>query len=186
MTLTKLKKPAAMKGLKGIGRRRKVEPLPKLGEQPDRIAGLIDDELAKLTRDVGDEQLAKRILKLQEQHPDGTIPELVVMDWLMRRGVKWDFQVWVLGGRVLRGGQVLDFVVDQGTKVMVIEVQGRYWHTRPGKLALDAAQKLALLGLTIWGKSVAGVVEVWDSRLLNKHQRNRTMEMALAGVELGV
>jgi len=186
MTLAKLEKPKSMKGLAGIGGKRKQDPLPSLGQQPQRMAGLVDDALARLTAALGDEQLAKRILKLQKKHPDGTVPELIVMEWLERRAIDYVFQVWVLGGRVLKGGQVLDFVIDLGHRVLVLEVQGRYWHTRPGKQGVDEGQKLALLGITIWGKKVGAVVELWDTRLIEKSQRNRTLTLAMAGIELGV
>jgi hypothetical protein len=180
------KKPKALKGLSGLGRKHKQPPLPDLDSGPERVASLVNDELANLSRALGDdEKLAKKLLKLKQKFPDGTMPELVVMEWLDRRGIKYEFQKWLLGGRVLRGGQVVDFALDLGTSTLILEVQGNYWHTRPGKVQLDEAQKFALLGLSVFGQKVSRVVAVWESRLMDKHKRNHTMEMALAGVELG-
>lgn len=186
MSLAKLEKPKSMKGLPGIGGKRKQEPLPSLGEQPQRVQGMVDDALSRLAQELEDEQLAKKILKLKEKFPDGTIPELIVMEWLDRRGYEYRFQAWVLGGRVLKGGQVLDFAVDVGLHAIILEVQGRYWHTRPGKLEIDDGQKLALLGIQIFGKDVGAVIEVWDTRLLDKRQKDRVMNLALAGIEVGI
>ena len=186
MSLAKLEKSKSMKGLPGIGGKRKQEPLPSLGQQPQRVQGMVDDALARLTQELQDEQLAKKVLKLKEKFPDGTIPELIVMEWLDRRGFEYRFQMWVLGGRVLKGGQVLDFAVDLGIRTLILEVQGRYWHTRPGKMEIDEGQKLALLGLEIFGKRVGAVVEVWDTRLLDKKQKDRVMNLAIAGVEVGI
>jgi hypothetical protein len=108
-----------------------------------------------------------------------------VMEWLDRKGVKYEFQKWLLGGRALRGGQVVDFAVDLGVSTLIWEVQGNYWHMRPGKPQVDEAQKFALLGLSVFGKKVTGVVALWESRLIDKYKRNHVMEMAMAGIELG-
>jgi len=188
-----LKPLKGLKGLKGLprlkslGKAERIPPLPTLGEQPRRVAALVDDEILRLTNQLGDEALAKRVLKLQKKWPKGTTPELVVMDFLERRRVTYGFQVWVIGGRKIKGGQVLDFVVDQGRNVHIWEVQGMYWHLRQDKLATDAAQRMALMGIRIWGKKVGAVVELWDSRLAtdNRAKRSQVMEAAMQGRELG-
>lgn len=185
--LKSLKKPKGLKGLSGLGKAERAQPLPDLDSGPQRVASLVDDALANLTRALGDEQLAKRILKLQQKYPDASKLELVIMEWLDRKRVKYEFQKWLLGGRKLKGGQVVDFALDQGTGVIILEAQGGYWHTRKGSIAHDKAQKLALLGLSVWGKPVRKVIEVWESRIMipNQARRDQTMQLALLGIEVG-
>jgi hypothetical protein len=182
------KKPDSFKGLPGLGKKKRQQPLPKLEDTVQLVANLVDDELANLTRALGgDERLAKRILKLQKKFGgsiQGTVIELIIMDYLDRHNYKYEFQKWLLGGRAIRGGQVVDFAVDMGNRVIVLEPQGGYWHTRPGKVQIDAAQRLALMGTTIWGKKVV-VVEIWERRLMDKHLRNPALEAAMAGIEVG-
>ena len=159
---------------------------PSLTPPPERFADESDDTLQALTRELGgDEKLAKRVMKLKKQFPLGTFPELVTYDWLQRRGIFFEYQKAVLGGRALRGGQVVDFALDQGLFASVWEVQGRYWHTRPGKIQADEAERMALMSIEIFGKPVKYVVEIWDTRIMDKHKRNQVFEQALAGVELG-
>jgi hypothetical protein len=181
-------KPKALKGLPGLGRKHKQQPLPDLDSGPLRMESLVDNELANLTRALGgDERLAKRLLKLKKKYFNtisGTIIELIVMDFLDRRGLKYEYQMAIFGGRSRRFGQVVDFAVDMGNRVIVIEPQGEYFHTRPGKIVWDAAQRLALLATTIWGKKVV-LVEIWENRLLDKHKRGPALEAALNGIELG-
>jgi len=137
---------------------------------------------------LGDEQLAKRVLKMKkDKYPNATMPELVAIDWLERRGKKWAFQVWAIGGRKTKGGQVLDLIVDMGMGISIWEIQGNYWHNRPGKVQLDKAQRFALLGIEIWGKPVTAVLEIWESRIMTdkRSTRNQVFEMAMSGIELG-
>jgi hypothetical protein len=181
-------KPKALKGLPGLGRKHKQQPLPDLDSGPLRMESLVDNELANLTRALGgDERLAKRLLKLKKKYFNtisGTVIELIVMDFLDRRGLKYEYQMAIFGGRSRRFGQVVDFAVDMGNRVIVIEPQGEYFHTRPGKIVWDAAQRLALMGTTIWGKKVV-LVEIWERRLMDKHLRNPALEAAMAGIEVG-
>jgi hypothetical protein len=174
----------ARKRLPTLGRHHSLPPIPDLSQSVQAEAPNADTEYDKLVEATGSETMAKRILKLKKQYPNGTYPELVVMDWLMQHNVKWAYQFWVLGGKVLSGGQVVDFVVDVGSRAIVIEVQGNYWHTRGGSIQHDFAERLALLGITIWGKKV-GVVEVWESRIMDKYKRDHAMQMALLGIEVG-
>lgn len=181
------KKPKALKALKGWGKAEKLPPLPDLDAGPERVASLVDDELARLTNALGDSQLAKRILKLKKKYPDGTTLELAIMDWFDRKRIRYFYQQWLLGGRILKGGQVVDFIIEQGARPVVIEAQGNYWHTRPGLMGHDEAQRFALLGTTFHGKKIGAVIEVWESRIMtpNKSMRERTMQLALQGIEVG-
>lgn len=179
------KKPKGLKRLPGLGKKKRMEPLPDLDAGPERIANLVDPEVVRLTTALGSEQLAKKLLKLREKFPDATVPELVVMEFLDRRGVKYEFQKWLIGGRAVRGGQVVDFAVDMGSTTYIWEVQGNFWHDKPGKIQADEAQKFALLGLSVFGKKVGKVISLWESRLMDKQRRSATLEAAMTGTELG-
>lgn len=188
LNLPRLKKLKALPALRGLGKKEKLPPLPTLGEQARRVAALVPDAQERLANQLGDEQLAKRVLALQKKWPQGTVPELIAMDYLERRRATYGFQVWVIGGRKIKGGQVLDFVVDHGRNVHIWEIQGVYWHQRQDKMAADAAQRLALMGIRIWGKPVGAVIELWDSRLAtdNRSKRQQVLEAAMVGRELGL
>lgn len=184
-----LSKPKSLKKLKGFGKQNQPKPLPDLDVGQETVANLVDDELARWTTALGSESLAKKLQKLRDKkYPDATLPELVCLEWLERKRYKFEFQVWLLGGRVLKGGQVVDVVVDVGARVMILEVQGNYWHTRPGAIQRDEGQKYALLGLTVWGKKVAGVIALWESRLVQPvaSKREQVMQLAMRGIELGM
>jgi hypothetical protein len=181
-------KPKSLKKLKGLGKKQKAIPLPTLDKPVMRDELPVDLELSNMTRALGgDERLAKRILKLQKKFGgtiQGTIIELIIMDYLDRKHYKYEFQKWLFGGRGLKGGQVVDFAVDMPMRVIILEPQGDYWHTRPGKIQTDAAQRLALMGTKIWGKPVI-LVEIWERRLMNRYLRNPALDAAMMGEELG-
>lgn len=186
-SVPKFKKPKALKALKTFGKKEKLPPLPDLDEGPQRVASLVDDEEARLTNAVGDRQLAKKILKLKQKYPDATTLELAIMEYLDRKRIKYIFQQWLLGGRILKGGQVVDFIVQKNANWLVIEAQGNYWHTRGGSEEKDRAQAFALLGLSFQGKKISKVVSIWESRIMqpNKARREQTLQLALMGIELG-
>lgn len=84
----------------------------------------------------------------------GTTPEKNVYRALQRLGYKegedFFFQSSQLGGRLTRGGVVLDFYLPSLN--LAINVQGKYWHLgRPSQLAIDRLQKIALesIGITV-------------------------------------
>lgn len=183
----KIEKPKGTGRLPTLGRKVKLPPIPNMNDEVERRINLVGDELTRLAGKLGgDEQLAKRILKLKAKmykHYQGTIPELIIMDWLDRKGYKYEFQMWLLGGRAMRGGQVVDFAVDVGNRVILLEPQ-TYWHTRPGAAQRDAGQRLALLGIEVWGKPTK-LVEAWERRLFDKNLREAVLMAAMNGVELG-
>lgn len=80
----------------------------------------------------------------------GTAPEYLVYQVLTRMKIGFDFQSSQLGGRMDRGGAVLDFFIpDQG---LGINIAGIYWHyERPGVIASDQLQReqLEAQGITV-------------------------------------
>ena len=108
----------------------------------------------------------------------GTIPEWAVYLWLVKRGTRgWEFQSSLLGGRLQIGGAVVDFLFH--FPLMAWRVQGDYYHFRSQQdQALDFIQRLRLIA--------AGfiVVDILGSDVLNKATRDRTLDAALAGIQL--
>jgi hypothetical protein len=64
---------------------------------------------------------------------------------LQKLGAVFDYQSPLLGGRLEKGGAVVDFVVYSPVEV-AIRIQGTYWHYQLGsqKIAYDRLQRAAL------------------------------------------
>ena len=129
-----------------------------------------------------DRRLAKRLLRLQEQFPQSSLPELVVLDWLRRRGVPHTYQGTLLGGRAVRGGLVPDFVVRVGGEAYVWEVQGQYWHTQIGQRSADMAKRMRYLGQVFDGLRITRVVYLWEDDIYRR--RPTIFRLAMAGIGL--
>lgn len=151
-----------------------------------RQADTRPDELDQLVRLLHDDALAKRVLALKREYPGGTIPELVVYDWLRaRKWLKFDYQVSMFGGRRAAKGDgiVPDFVVFfDANYAMVWNVQGEYWHGIDSGQQRDVVARLRLLGAVVDGARIEAVVELWEDDIYNKRQQ--TFDMAVAGVGL--
>lgn len=181
-----------LRGLRGLSKLKGLgpdEPLPppynpkdpKFGQE-----GLVPDALAQITRDLeGDTQLAKQVFALKKDYPNGSIPELAIMALLRRNAINYHYQVWLLGGRRLKNGAVVDFIIDVGTDLSAWRIQGNYWHNRASRERIDTAQKYILLGQQVFGKRIARVVDLWDTKIMRRSSRQRVFDAALAGQELG-
>lgn len=148
--------------------------------------GDVDSALTDLTRKLnGDEKTAKRVMALQQEFPNGTVPELVCMDWLQANKYAYIYQGMLYGGRSTSGGLVPDFVVDAGgADGIAMQIQGDYWHSQRSveKQFNDAADNLRLLGQVVGGIRIGKVVGVWESDLFSR--KNQTMQYAVAGISL--
>jgi len=86
--------------------------------------------------------------------PTATAPEIVVYTILVRLGYKPDvhftFQSAQFGGRMERGGQIVDFFFDDPPG-LAISVLGEYFHytLRGGSRAHDLAERADLAGVGI-------------------------------------
>lgn len=168
---------------KGFGTNRR-SPFKKPPDDVPDAFDPTDDTEDRWARVLGDRATAKRVQALSRQYPAGSLPELVVMDWLDRHYVKYQYQVPLGGGRSLRGGQVLDFLVVQPGGMLVIRVMG-YYHEQPAQEGVDAAQRLHLQRTKVQGQRVKAVADVWERRLLDSKLRDETMQNALKGIEVG-
>jgi len=128
-------------------------------------------------------KLAKQFTKLRLTYPRMTLPEGIVFILLKAMRVEFVYQVDAYGGRVIRGGQVPDFMVPNLS--MVIRVQGDYWHSRPEQRVRDEIDKIALYSAEINGQRVKFVIDIWESQLLSC-ERKQIVEMALNGQEVSI
>jgi hypothetical protein len=83
-----------------------------------------------------------------------SLPERLVYGWCVAHQISFSYQVAVLGGRAVPGGQVLDFVIYDKVTPICIRIQS-YWHTGAGNvfkddLQLDALLKLGYVVEDIW------------------------------------
>lgn len=179
-----LKKLKKLPGLAGAGRRRKktapdaIGTIPKLRHQERQ-----DDRQAYVEQVVGDRSYAKRLVKLWDEYPAATVPELIAIHWLTKRNIKFFYQLNVRGGRVRQGGIVPDLVVVQEPNCLVWMIQGNYWHTRPSQARADARARQLLLGQQIEGRRVIAVVELWESKLAE--DADKVCQSALLGIGVG-
>lgn len=77
---------------------------------------------------------------------------------LEKFNIEYLFQVWYWGGRTVRGGQVLDFLIFTPFQ-RPVQVFGEYWHQ--GQMGSEDKYKLAVLEqffqqevLILWGPDV--------------------------------
>ena len=63
----------------------------------------------------------------------GSTWEWMVAVGLWSLGWSFTYQVWVMGGRLLKGGQVIDFLVHTVPQSTPLYVYGDYWHGGPKK-----------------------------------------------------
>lgn len=142
----------------------------------------VNTDLTELTNRLGDRKLAERVIALQSVYPNGTVPELVTMDWLKRGGWRYVYQAELYGGRADKGGLLPDFVVEAGSG-MAWQIQGEYWHGRNATKAVsDAEAALRLTGQSVGGIRIDKVVNLWESDIYAK--RPQIFYYALAGLGL--
>jgi hypothetical protein len=167
-------------------KRKREEVFPVLEQFPNPFAETqANTELTELTRRLGDEKLAKRVLALQQEYPNGTVPELCCMDWLQTSKHTFIYQGMLYGGRAAMGGLVPDFVVDVGAlDGMAWQIQGDYWHGQRSveKQFRDQADNMRLLGQIVGGIRIGKVLGLWESDIYSR--RELVFQYALAGLSL--
>lgn len=135
----------------------------------------------------GERKEAEQIATLEGGYPASTLPELVTMNYLNSLRVSYVPQAWVLGGRSRKGGQVPDFLVQNGGSWNAWLVQGSWYHNsefqrRYMQEGRDMAARLALKGSTYEGFPIQEVVTLEEEDIYNK--RPLVFELAMAGQEL--
>lgn len=116
-------------------------PLPKLpGERPLRTRGPKALQPALRTQTVSGDQPPP-----PPPWFPGFLPEWYCYWALQKLGASFDYQSPLMGGRLEKGGAVVDFLVYLPVEV-AIRIQGMYWHYQMGsqKIAYDRLQRAAL------------------------------------------
>jgi hypothetical protein len=184
-TLEKVAKETVLKRFKTdpafTGNRKMFPPLIPVQVPDLDISETTVTALAK--RLGGDRDLAAKIVSLQQKFPKGTVPELVVYEWLRRYGYSFDFQVELYGGRRFEGGLVPDFVLYRDrTNADAWQVQGEYWHSLSRKGFHDERSNIRMVGQIVEGATIRRVLNLWEDDIYTK--RPEIFYLALAGVNL--
>lgn len=142
--------------------------------------------LEEVARWVKDPQIARRVSKLKNQFPYGTLPELVAYDYLVRNNANFIYQAEVAGGHA-RGGFQPDFVVIAAGRALAWLIQGEFFHSatfqfRHGQLDRDLRARMFLKGQVVNGIRIDTVVELWESNVYNRNPE--VFDYAMTGVEL--
>ncbi len=106
----------------------------------------------------------------------GTLPELIVALALIWLKLPFQCQMPENGGRMFLGGSVVDFLVWLGAQVVVVRVQGDFWHSLPGRKQKDLVQ---------WERLHAKgyrVIDLWEGRLYQAWADGRIVEFVREGV----
>jgi len=100
--------------------------------------------------------------------------EILVLDWLDKRGIVYDFQSSLLGGRVEFGGMVIDIILPESGIAM--RIMGEYYHSGVIQEAKDREQRSMLEGLGY------RVVDLQEADLTTN--LDAVMEKAIMGDEM--
>jgi hypothetical protein len=124
------------------------------------------------------------VLKLKnDRYPYGTMPELVIYEFLERTEERFTYQAQLMGG-YRAGGLVPDFVITRDGLAHVWLIQGIYWHNIPGKRVKDMADKLRMLGEYHNGNPIEKVTFIWENHIMQPNpMREVVMQDALVGIE---
>lgn len=171
-------------GLPGLNGKRQREPKPETLEPLNGGALLLyDEKQADIARLVGSQRVAKRVMALMKTYPNGTLPELLVMDWLNEQGEEYVYQAPLGGGKAVKGGLVADFLVPVGGGWSCWFIQGDYWHTMVGTTEKNTVDKMMAVSQQYAGKEIQLALELWEGKLYK--QRDYVCLMAMSGIELG-
>lgn len=124
---------------------------------------------------IGNEQVAKKCWELFQQYPRATLPELIAMEYLLRKQRRFVYQVYGIGFAIP------DFLVFTMAGGIIWMIQGEYWHTLPGRKESDARIMRMLMGMKTNGVTIYKVLELWESDLYGE-KRESTLDKALAGI----
>ena len=87
----------------------------------------------------------------------GSINEWNVAQALTRLKIEYEYQVPIFGGRLVPGGQVIDFLILQPPKPTPLYVQGEYWH-RQAKAITDLIKQSDVTRIRGW----AAPLVIWE------------------------
>jgi len=102
--------------------------------------------------------------------------ERIVLAWLDKRHIIYEFQSSQMGGRYELGGSIVDVLIHELN--LAWRIHGDYWHKPIAKRATDEVQR-EILESQGWT-----VVDIWGSDLETPEEVNSTLEKALLGQEV--
>ena len=101
--------------------------------------------------------------------------ERAVAEWLNRNNIDYTPQVGMLGGRIGKGGAVVDFELYYLS--IILRIMGQYWHKG---LVANARDKVQRELLTNQGYTVVDILE----SNLSPEKIEHTMRLAILGQEI--
>lgn len=148
-----------------------------------RKLDLMPEAMRAWARRIG-EKRARECWNLAQKGVQATLPELCAYAWLNRRGIAFEFQTSLMGGRQTSGGAVIDFLVMglSSNGHYVWRIQGEYWHTMPEVELKDFVQAARLKRLKVGGIPIVEVVDLWENDVYDRHRE--AFEQAEAGMGL--
>jgi len=131
---------------------------------------LVPEALRVWARRVG-ETRARRVWKLMQRGIQGSLPELCTYDWLESRKIVFQFQASLMGGWMMSGGAVVDFLISglSANGLYVWRVMGEYWHKGPDVERKDWVQRSRMLRLKVGGVPVVAVVDMWENDVYDRY-----------------
>lgn len=110
----------------------------------------------------------------------GTLPEQMVGLALAWLDLPAEAQISEQGGRKRLGGSVVDWKVGMGTEVVVVRVQGDYWHSKGDRKLIDLVQyerlhRLHYLVVDMWESDL---YEAWGAGRLKEYVREKLLDAA--------
>jgi G:T-mismatch repair DNA endonuclease (very short patch repair protein) len=159
------------------------KPFGELGKKPRKVG----KPLSSRTRAVKfGRQLSVNFVKIQQEVAEklatmpaadraripagGTLPEIITAICLVQLGWWFQAQNAELGGRMRLGGGVVDFKVFLGSVVIIVRVQGDYWHGMPDRIKLDAMQYARL------HSEGYRVADIWEGKLYEAWTERRAKQ----------
>lgn len=144
----------------------------------DQIDSETEKRLGWWIEKVGENRARAAQELLGEKTGSRTLPELLTEIYLRSAGVRYRTQLDLGFARP-------DFAVWQ-TKaapdgVLILRVQGEYWHGRAPAVVWDASQKDLLLQTTAEGSPIRRVIDVWENDI---YASEDVLVRALAGEEI--
>jgi len=98
--------------------------------------------------------------------------EILVIKWLDKHGIEYQFQSSINGGFYSLGGAVVDFIIGE----LAWRVMGEYYHQQVEIRSHDAIQREMLTAMGFI------VIDIWGEDVLNRI--DETLNKALMGEEI--
>ena len=150
--------------------------VPKRGAADDvvkgreRILDLRDPDMQVLLRKMNsrggpeDVKKARRVLGIMREIPEYSDLEALAAEYLRRKGIPFQDQVPLYGGRaaIAGSGIVVDFLVRGNVGWIAWAMHGLHWHSRLFSGDANYVARLKALSANYMSFPVVGYVELWE------------------------